>query len=313
MAWVRIHDGAMTHPKLVGLSDKAFRLWVWGLSYTQMHLTNGLIVVDALPSTLKRATADLIAKRLWETHDLGFTIHDYLDWNDSKEAVMAARKLGRHRIAFLRDPDLKRQLRARDGDQCRYCGKTVNWLDRKGANGATYDHIDPRGEATMENLVIACRGCNSSKRNRTPEQAGMCLRQIGSRSDLDRKSNHYLGRINDSTSGVGISTSSLEEKDDAIFQRAGRLREELYPAWYAKHRHGARLRLVASPLEFQEAITICKIWDDARLEKLATIFLTTDDDWISKTDRSFRLFVSKSSWCDDRLTQWEREHGKASA
>jgi len=109
-------------------------------------------------------------------------------------------------------------------------------------------------------------------------------------------------------------SNSVQEKDDALADRAGRLREELYPLWYSQHR-GARLRvpLIANSLEFSDALSICKTWDDERIEKLATIFLTTDDDWISKTDRSFRLFVSKSSWCDDRLSQWERENGKASA
>jgi hypothetical protein len=58
---------------------------------------------------------------------------------------------------------------------------------------------------------------------------------------------------------------------------------------------------------------LCRIWpSDARLEKLAVIFLTTDDPWISSTDRSFMLFAKKVTWCDDRLTVWEAEHGVAS-
>ena len=48
MAWVRIHDDAMSHPKIVGLSDKAFRLWIWGLSYAQRHLTDGCVTADAM-------------------------------------------------------------------------------------------------------------------------------------------------------------------------------------------------------------------------------------------------------------------------
>lgn len=98
MAWVRIHDGAMTHPKLVGLSDKAFRLWVWGLSYAQQHLTDGLLTSDAIPSRVRRAAEDLVAKRLWETHDIGFKIHDYLDWNDSRESVIAKRDAAKNRM-----------------------------------------------------------------------------------------------------------------------------------------------------------------------------------------------------------------------
>lgn len=87
MAWVRIDDGAMTHPKIVGLSDKAFRLWVWGLSYSQRHLTDGAISVVAIPARVARATADLVKVNLWESRPSGYQVHDYLDWNDSRALV----------------------------------------------------------------------------------------------------------------------------------------------------------------------------------------------------------------------------------
>ncbi len=59
---------------------------------------------------------------------------------------------------------------SRDGRKCRYCGA---------ADRLTIDHVVPRiqgGDDTPENLVVACKSCNSRKRGRTPEQAGMELR-----------------------------------------------------------------------------------------------------------------------------------------
>lgn len=96
-------------------------------------------------------------------------------------------------------------------------------------------------------------------------------------------------------------------------ERAGKLREELYPAWYAKYRHGAKLRvpLIANTLEFQDALSIVQTWDDETIEKLARIFLTTDEPWISGTDRGFRIFASKTTWAHDRLKAWEAERGIA--
>lgn len=108
------------------------------------------------------------------------------------------------------------------------------------------------------------------------------------------------------------SSSGKETNARALADRASQLREVLYPQWYAKFRHGARLRLIANPLEFQEAQSLVATWDDATLEKLAAIVLTTDDPWISGTDRSFRIFAMKASWAHDRLAQWERAHGVAS-
>lgn len=98
-----------------------------------------------------------------------------------------------------------------------------------------------------------------------------------------------------------------EKKDPDFGRRASRLREELYPAWYSKFRHGARLRigLTANSLEFGEALSLVQTWDDARLEKIARVILTTDDEFIAKTDRGWKIFVMKASWADDRLKQAE--------
>lgn len=105
MAWVRIHDGALSHPKLVGLIDwkNPFCLWVWGLSYCQMHLTDGLIPKAALPHPLAvKTAAKLVEAKTWDTHALGFTVHDYLDWNDSKELVTRKRGEAKERMANAR-------------------------------------------------------------------------------------------------------------------------------------------------------------------------------------------------------------------
>src|SRR5690242_255603 len=99
MAWVRIHDGAMSHPKILALSDKAFRLWIWGLSYSQQHLTDGYLPLRALPARDKRAVPALLEQRLWEVADLGFKIHDYLIYNDSKETVLKKRTEAKDRMA----------------------------------------------------------------------------------------------------------------------------------------------------------------------------------------------------------------------
>lgn len=57
----------------------------------------------------------------------------------------------------------------RDGHRCAYCGRPAS----------TRDHIVPRsrgGPTSWLNLVAACEPCNSFKRDRTPEQAGLRLR-----------------------------------------------------------------------------------------------------------------------------------------
>lgn len=53
---------------------------------------------------------------------------------------------------------------ARDGHRCVYCGAT---------DDLTLDHVRPLtrgGSNEMTNLATACRGCNSSKSDRTPTE-----------------------------------------------------------------------------------------------------------------------------------------------
>lgn len=106
MAWVRIHDGAMSHPKIVGLIDwrNPFCVWVWGLSYCQMHLTDGAIVKAALPNRDAVKTAGVLAQRgLWHDEGDAFRVHDYLDWNNGRDVINEKRSQARERARSSRE------------------------------------------------------------------------------------------------------------------------------------------------------------------------------------------------------------------
>jgi 5-methylcytosine-specific restriction endonuclease McrA len=60
----------------------------------------------------------------------------------------------------------------RDGGRCQYCNKEVS------KNDFEYEHVIPQsrgGLCSWTNIVCSCHDCNSKKRNRTPEEAGMIL------------------------------------------------------------------------------------------------------------------------------------------
>jgi len=62
----------------------------------------------------------------------------------------------------------------RDHYTCQYCGRKPPFSQ------LTMDHVHPvvkGGRKTWENIVTACRGCNLRKGGRTPEEAGMRLKQ----------------------------------------------------------------------------------------------------------------------------------------
>jgi len=65
-------------------------------------------------------------------------------------------------------PLTRRAVFARDDWKCQYCASPAENLD----------HVMPRskgGEHTWENVVAACRRCNSKKENRMAEDAGLRL------------------------------------------------------------------------------------------------------------------------------------------
>lgn len=87
--------------------------------------------------------------------------------------------------------------------------------------------------------------------------------------------------------------------DPALADRAGAFVHR-YAELFATHRKGARY-LSKPSLDFQEAVGLCQVWDDARLETLAIAFLTTDDKFCREGNGSIAHFRSRASWCDTRL------------
>lgn len=64
----------------------------------------------------------------------------------------------------------RRAVFVRDGYRCQYCGRPAE----------NVDHVIPRskgGSHTWDNVVAACKPCNSRKENRSPSEAGLNLRR----------------------------------------------------------------------------------------------------------------------------------------
>ncbi|MBA3782857.1 MAG: hypothetical protein H0X12_13525 [Nocardioides sp.] len=89
MPYLNLDDNFSDHPKVDTLSDGAFRLHVAGLCYCAKNTTNGVVErrrVPRLTSTYKASLLkELMDAGLWMPHTGGYEIHDYLDWNKSKD------------------------------------------------------------------------------------------------------------------------------------------------------------------------------------------------------------------------------------
>lgn len=262
MPWGRLDDEANGNAKLLCLSDSAWRMWGCGLIYCQANLTDGFIPTFAIETFGVRArnkrsvaqelcTPQVVGKAaLWLATAGGYQVHDYLQWNDARSTVVAKRAIADVRRQLYTNKELLIVIRERDGNQCRYCGVLVNWKDRRGPQGATYDHILAAGGNSVDNVVVACRGCNSSKGQRTPDEAGMNLRpplnpiQNQSSLNLDSgksESTHHVPRtistsdLNDTYGGAGAPRfSQAVDKSDAKasnWKRALGIAHAVITAW----------------------------------------------------------------------------------
>jgi 5-methylcytosine-specific restriction endonuclease McrA len=72
----------------------------------------------------------------------------------------------------LNVPLTRRTIMLRDGYVCQYCGQPLPKAE------ATIDHVVPKsrgGATSWDNVVCACRACNTHKGSRTLAEAGMAL------------------------------------------------------------------------------------------------------------------------------------------
>jgi hypothetical protein len=90
VTWVRLDDHFADHPKILGLSDGAYRAFVDGLCYASRYLTDGHIPTAAVKTIARhklRPVAELIEAGLWEQNGSGVIVHDYLEFQPSRSTV----------------------------------------------------------------------------------------------------------------------------------------------------------------------------------------------------------------------------------
>lgn len=89
MPYLNLDDGYSEHRKVDALSHGAFRLHTSGLCYCARELTDGHVpghrVPRLMPDYKPAYLAELVEAEMWLKAARGFDLHDYLDWNKSRE------------------------------------------------------------------------------------------------------------------------------------------------------------------------------------------------------------------------------------
>lgn len=190
--WFRFYVEMFTDIEIRVLPVAHRWVWVAVLGLARMSPVAGVLLDKASQPVTDRMLAEFAGTR---PSDVAAAVERFLQAGmlrrDDEGALVVSNwdrrqfenTTSTRRTQLHRNKDLRQEIRERDGDRCRYCGKDVNWSDRRGPRAGSYDHIDPRGANDIDNLVVACKACNSAKGSRKPEAAGMVL--LLPRSDLD--------------------------------------------------------------------------------------------------------------------------------
>jgi 5-methylcytosine-specific restriction endonuclease McrA len=98
------------------------------------------------------------------------------DWvrtvNSQIQVPRVIRLLGYEKLPKATVKFNRRNIFARDNNQCQYCGRKFPTTE------LSLDHVIPRsqgGQNSWDNIVCACVRCNVKKGGRTPKQAHMSL------------------------------------------------------------------------------------------------------------------------------------------
>jgi hypothetical protein len=114
MGWVRLDDNFADHPKVIALSDPAFRLYIQALCYSNRQLTDGFIPLPVYLNLSKEADEAelLIDAGLWESvHStqsgssatVGYQIRSYSEYQPTKEKVNEKRDAAKERLRKFRE------------------------------------------------------------------------------------------------------------------------------------------------------------------------------------------------------------------
>lgn len=192
--WFKVDDKFHDNRKVLRILQhehgrSALGLWLLTGSFSGATMSDGFIQSFLLPRYGPDAERDaelLVTFGLFDRGevdgDQGYFLHDFLDRNPSRAQQLATKAYEKVKNALQRDPALKKAVRSRDKGRCRYCAVEVEFSDHVSETGGSYDHVTPitlGGENNLENVVVACRGCNNAKAGRTPQRWGFALLKPG--------------------------------------------------------------------------------------------------------------------------------------
>jgi hypothetical protein len=178
VSWARLDDDANDSEKLVALSDAAWRMYGCGLIHCNRKLTDGFIAAAKIhtfgvKAKNKEAVADELCRSLvpgkgplWEKVDGGYRVHDYLDWNDSRDKVLKQRAGAKKRLD---------KFRRRHDDEPAEDAKPAVLNTARNAFHAVFRTV---GEAVFGTALPRTTYQKDQKKQEQPLRGGTCVKAV---------------------------------------------------------------------------------------------------------------------------------------
>ena len=164
MPWGKVDDKLHSSQKWLATPLRARGLWAGAVSWCMDQLTDGAIpehVVRALGGTRKDA-ADLVRTGLWEEAETGWIFHDWLEYQPSREQILAERAAAAARQKKARDRAKQKR------DQAEHDAVTGQ-SRRDSHRDYTRESRSPRPDPTHIDRDMGSNGHQSEDHDTTPQ------------------------------------------------------------------------------------------------------------------------------------------------
>lgn len=165
MSWIKLDDQWMDHPKIIMAGRDARDIWLASITWCAKHLTDGEFPANLLPSLAVAAGVDvancqgfaraLLDVGLWEETENGYLIHDYLEYNPSREQALATKEA--------------RKQAGRAGGVAKASKIPSKTLAKEKQNPAPSPSPSPNQD-NLNNIDDAAKPARPSRKKPTPEE-----------------------------------------------------------------------------------------------------------------------------------------------
>lgn len=210
-----IDDRIWCHPKIVGLSDKAFRVWVSSIAYSSGMSTLGVLDFSQqkLLGGTKKTQQELIAAKLWDGPALNgdILIHDWHEYNSQRDEQRAQAR------------DRKRRQRDKQRDT-RVTNDVTNSVTSRAGAGASREGVKSEGvksEGSQERKAVPKTSSSAHPESLTAQPFVAFLVDESTRlgAPLDARSKGHAAKIIAGLVAAGATDETLRTGITRMIER----------------------------------------------------------------------------------------------